>query len=196
MMAAGALVTLLLAQNFSQRGYVETRALAYPQTAPGDSGRMVGDVLVRWEGSYTPSSWLTVSSSLDARTDTHRQVARDWTFDTNGRNIQRPALSMRRMSATIHKGKFTGEIGRQFIRWGKTDILNPTDRFAPKDYLSSVVDSDFLGVIAVRATYESGANTLDVVWQPIFTPSRTPLLNQRWTALPPDRKSTRLNSSH
>ncbi|MFM2125408.1 MAG: hypothetical protein RL328_1859 [Acidobacteriota bacterium] len=185
-MAAGALAALLLAQNFSQRGFVETRAIAYPQTAPGDSGRMVGDVLVRWEGSYSPSSWLTISSSLDARTDTHRQVARDWTFDTDGRNIQRPALSMRRMSAAIHKGKFTAEVGRQFIRWGKADILNPTDRFAPKDYLSSVVDSDFLGVNAVRTTYESGANTVDVVWQPLFTPSRTPLLNQRWTALPPE----------
>ena len=186
MMATGALAALLLAQNFSQRGFVETRALAYPQPAVGDSGRVVGDTLVRWEGSYAPSSWLTISSSLDARTDTHRQVAREWMFDTNGRNIQRPAISMRRMSATIHKGKFTGEIGRQFIRWGKTDILNPTDRFAPKDYLSSVVDSDFLGVNAVRATYESGSNTFDVVWQPIFTPSRTPLLNQRWTTLPPE----------
>ena len=65
----------------------------------------------------------------------------------------RPALSLRRLSATIHKGKVTAEIGRQFIRWGKTDILNPTDRFAPKDYLSSVVDSDFLGVAAARLTY-------------------------------------------
>jgi hypothetical protein len=91
---------------------------------------------------------------------------------------------VRRFSATIHKGKVTAEIGRQFIRWGKTDILNPTDRFAPKDYLSSVVDSDFLGVTAARFTYESGGNTVDLVWQPWFTPSRTPLLNQRWTALP------------
>jgi hypothetical protein len=33
-------------------------------------------------------------------------------------------------------------------------------------------------------TYESGSNTVDVVWQPLFTPSRTPLLDQRWTALP------------
>ena len=40
----------------------------------------------------------------------------------------------------------TAEFGRQIIRWGKTDILTPTDRFAPRDYLSSVVDSDFLGV--------------------------------------------------
>jgi hypothetical protein len=89
------------------------------------------------------------------------------------------------MSAALHKGGATVEIGRQFIRWGKADILNPTDRFAPKDYLASVVDSDFLGVSAARFTYEAGGNTIDLVWQPWFTPSRTPLLNQRWTALPP-----------
>ncbi len=184
MIAAGSFAALLLAQNFTQRGFVETRAITYPQTAPGASGRVIGDALVRWEGDYTPKPWLTISSSLDARTDTHRQVAREWAVDTNGRNIQRPALSMRRLSASFHRGGFTAEVGRQFIRWGKTDILNPTDRFAPKDYLSSVVDTDFLGVNAVRATYESGSNTIDAVWQPVFTPSRTPLLNQRWTSLP------------
>lgn len=186
MMAAGALAALLLAQNLTQRGFIETRAITYPQAAPGDSGRIVGDALLRWEGDFSPTPWLTISSSLDARTDTHRQVLRNAAFDTNGRTIQRPALSMRRMSASIHRGKFTAEVGRQFIRWGKTDILNPTDRFAPKDYLSSVVDTDFLGVNAVRTTYESGSNTIDAVWQPIFTPSRTPLLNQRWTVLPSD----------
>lgn len=102
---------------------------------------------------------------------------------------------MRRFSASIHRGRFTAEIGRQFIRWGKTDILNPTDRFAPKDFLSSVVDTDFLGVNAVRATYESGADTMDVVWQPIFTPSRTPLLNQRWTSLPEDASGLALRDN-
>ena len=39
---------------------------------------------------------------------------------------------------------------------------------------------------AARVTYESGGDTVDLVWQPLFTPSRTPLLNQRWTALPPE----------
>jgi hypothetical protein len=195
MIAAGVFASVLLAQSFMQRGFLETRALAYPQSAPGDSGRMVGDALLRWEGAYTATPWLTISSSFDARTDTHRQVARTWNFDGGGRNIQRPALSMRRMSATLHRGKFTAEIGRQFIRWGKTDILNPTDRFAPKDYLSSVVDTDFLGVNAVRATYESGADTLDVVWQPLFTPSRTPLLNQRWTVIPEEAGGLAINDA-
>jgi hypothetical protein len=185
MIDAGFLLAALLSQSFEQRGFIENRTVAYPQTAPNDSGRVVDEILFREEASYKFAPWLTVSGGFDARTDSHRQTARDGVVDADDRSIQRPAFSIRRLSATIHRGKVTAEIGRQLIRWGKTDILNPTDRFAPKDYLSSVVDTDFLGVTAARVTYESGGNTVDLVWQPWFTPSRTPLLDQRWTALPP-----------
>jgi len=185
MMDAGALLLLtFLGQQFEQRGFIENRTVAFPQTAPNDSAHAVSEMLFREEASYKFTPWFTLSGAFDARADSHRQAARDGVVDADDRSILRPAFSLRRLSATIHKGKVTAEIGRQFIRWGKTDILNPTDRFAPKDYLSSVVDSDFLGVSAARFTVESGGNTVDLIWQPWFTPSRTPLLNQRWTALP------------
>ena len=184
MIAAGVLLVAFLAQQFEQRGFIENRAVMYPQTTPDDSGRVVDELLFREEASYRLSSWLRVSGAFDARTDTHLQTQREWALNGDDRTLERPAFSVRRLSATIHRGKFTAEIGRQLIRWGKTDILNPTDRFAPKDYLSSVVDTEFLGVTAARVTYESGGNTVDLVWQPWFTPSRTPLLNQRWAALP------------
>jgi hypothetical protein len=75
----------------------------------------------------------------------------------------------------------TLQAGKQFVRWGKTDILNPTDRFAPRDYLA-VVDSEFLGVTAARFTAGLQSDTLDLV-AARFTPSRTPLLDQRWAGL-------------
>ncbi len=50
MIAAGTFAAFLLAQSFTQRGYIETRALAYPQSASNDSGHIVGDALLRWEG--------------------------------------------------------------------------------------------------------------------------------------------------
>ena len=121
---------------------------------------------------------------FDARTDSHDDTERSPHLDFDDREILRPALSVRRLSAILHHGRWTAEIGRQFIRWGKADILNPTDRFAPKDFIATVVDADFLGVAAARATYDSGGNSVDLVWQPWFTPSRTPLLDQRWTVIP------------
>jgi hypothetical protein len=175
----------LLAQNFEQRGFFENQALVYPQTAPNDGGYLVNETLLRWDASVKTGSWFKLSGSFQAQTDSHRQTEREWRVDADDRSIQRPAFSVRQLSATLHKGKVTAEIGRQFIRWGKTDILIPTDRFAPRDYLSNVVDSDFLGVTAARLTISGASDSLDLVWQPWFTPSRTPLLNQRWTVLPP-----------
>lgn len=181
----GLFLLALVAQNFEQRGYIENQALFYPQKAPNDSAQAVDQAAIRWEASYKLTPWLKLNGSLQALADTHRQVDREARLDVDDRTIQRPALSLREFSATIHKGKVTAQIGRQIIRWGKTDILTPTDRFAPKDYLSSVVDSDFLAVPAVRVTIANATDSLDAIWQPWFTPSRTPLLDQRWTALPP-----------
>jgi hypothetical protein len=171
------------AQSFSQRGFFEALGTFYPQTAPNDSGQAVGEALLRYEPAWTPKPWLKLSGSFDARTDSHLQVERDWPVTIDDRTIRRPAFAIRRLSATLSAGRWTFELGRQFIRWGKADILNPTDRFAPKDFLN-VVNPDFLGVVAARGTYERGNDTLDLVFQPWFTPSRTPLLNQRWTVLP------------
>ncbi len=170
-------------QAFAQRGFFETRLVAYPQTAPGDRGRGVAEALLRYEGTWKPLPGWRFASNLDARTDTHRQVERAWDLSWQDREIRRPAFAVRRLSATYHRGPLTFEAGRQFIRWGKADILNPTDRFAPRDYLE-VVDNDFLGVTAARVTLEKGRETLELVWQPLFTPSRLPLLNQRWAVLP------------
>jgi hypothetical protein len=61
--------------------------------------------------------------------------------------------------------------------------LNPTDRFAPRDYLT-IVGDDFLAVTGARVIYERKGNTIDAVWVPRFTPSRMPLVDQRWTAVP------------
>ena len=179
----GLLLLTLLTQNVEQRGFIENRALLFPQDAPNDSANAVNQSLLRWEGSYKPSPWLKFNGAFDARLDTHRQVDRQLRLNLDDRTTQRPALALRQFSASIHKGKVTAELGRQIIRWGKTDIITPTDRFAPRDYLSSVVDSDFLGVAAARVTVAGASDSFDLVYQPWFTPSRTPLLNQRWTAL-------------
>ena len=171
------------AQNFTERGFVETSLTLYPQAAPNDSGHVVDENLFRYEASYKALSWLRFSGSFDARFDTHQQVERALHIDWQDRSLRRPAMSARDFNATVSRGKLTAEFGKQFIRWGKADILNPTDRFAPKDFLS-VTDPGFLAILATRVIYDTGSNSVDLVWQPRFTPARTPLLNERWTVLP------------
>lgn len=171
------------AQNFSQRGFLETTALVFPETAPGDGARVVGEALFRYEAFYKLTN-LTFAGSVDLRTDTHRETARDGGDIWWDRSRQRPLFAIRRLSATYTRGRLTVVAGKQLIRWGKADVLTPTDRFAPRDFLS-VVDSDFLPITAARATYGTQSDTLDVIFSPRLTPSRVPLLNQRWAVLPP-----------
>jgi len=171
-------------QAFTEQGFVETDVFAFPQIVPNDHGYFVGDFLARWDASYKPAPWITFSGGLEAQTDTHLDTERSFRFDVTDRGLLRPAFSLRSGEVTLHKGHFTLDLGKQFIRWGKADILNPTDRFAPRDYLN-VVDADFLGVLAARGTVEYKGTSVDLVWTPRFTPSRIPLIDQRWAVVPP-----------
>ena len=91
-------------------------------------------------------------------------------------------LAVRRAVMTYARGPFTVELGKQFVRWGQTDILSPTDRFTPRDYLI-VVSSDPLAVTAARVTLSKGSNSLGLVYLPRMTPSRLPILTHRWAGL-------------
>jgi hypothetical protein len=167
------------AQTVSQRGFVEATGIAYVQPTPIDDRQLIGEALFRQEATWRPASWLSFAGAFDARAATDDRVDPEWRFDCADRGLKRPAACVRRLSAALRRGGLTLEAGKQFVRWGKADILNPTDRFAPRDLLD-VIDNDFLAVSAARLNYERGSNTIDLVWSPRFTPSRLPLSNGRW----------------
>jgi hypothetical protein len=192
MLAAALVGTPAAAQSVTQRGFVELDGLLFPQDAANDGRNAVGDLLVREDVFLTATPWLQLAAGGELRANTHGQVRESWEIDFSDRGIRRPALAVRRVSATMHRGPLTLDVGKQFIRWGKTDIVTPTDRLAPRDYLD-VIDSEFLAVRGVRATVAGATNVLDLVWVPYFTPSRMPLLDQRWTVLQPDVKDVRFS---
>jgi len=169
------------AQVVSQRGFVDVALTSFPQDAPNDDVNNIGDLLIREEVFVKPSPFLQFAAGADVRANTHDQV--DASVNIDDRDLKRPALSIRRLSATLNRGAFTLDVGKQFIRWGKTDILTPTDRFAPRDFLN-VIDTELLPVTGVRGNVRAGNDDIEVVWVPIFTPSRIPLLDQRWAVLP------------
>jgi hypothetical protein len=175
--------SVLAAQDFSQRGFFETGGYFFPQTAPDDSSHVVGEGLLRYEAFYKITQNFKLAGGFDLRTDTHNETDRSLGLSWFDRSRIRPAFAIRRLSATYTNGKLTVEVGKQYVRWGKTDVLNPTDRFAPRDFLT-VVDNDFLGITAARITYGTQSNTIDLVVEPQLTPSCVPLLNQRWAVLP------------
>jgi hypothetical protein len=182
------------AQLVSQRGFAEGRLTLFPQDAPTDAVSAVTDLLLREEVFIKPAPWIQFAAAADVRANSHDQVEASWRVDFTDRGRQRPAISVRRLSATLSRGPITVDVGRQFIRWGKTDIVTPTDRFAPRDFLN-VVDTELLAVSGVRGVLQIGSHTLDAVWLPTFTPSRLPLVNQRWVVAPVDPRLVSLNDA-
>jgi hypothetical protein len=173
------------AQVVSQRGFVDGSVVLFPQQAANDPTRGVGDLLARDDVFVKPAPWLQFAGGVDVRADTHDQVQESWRVDLTDRTNRRPRIAVRRLSATVNRGPLTVDAGKQFIRWGKTDIVTPTDRFAPRDFLN-VIDAEFIAVIGVRAVVQAGDETFEGVWLPRFTPSRVPLFDQRWTAVTGD----------
>ena len=185
--AIASLVLLLAvtasAQTVTQRGFLDGSALLFPRQAQNDPAQAVGDFLAREEVFATLAPWIRLAAGVDYRANSHDQVEDRWRLDLSDRGTLRPRLSLRRATATITHGPLSIEAGKQFIRWGKTDIVTPTDRFAPRDFLN-VVDNDFLAVTGVRVSTQLSDDSIEAVWVPRFTPSRIPLVNQRWTAVP------------
>jgi hypothetical protein len=144
-----------------------------------DRAHLVADLLAREEVFAQPAEWLRLASGFELRANSHDQVEDDWHLRFWDRTDRRPRLTVRTLSATVTRGPYTLDVGKQFIRWGKTDIVVPTDRFAPRDYLT-VVEAPFLAVTGLRGTAQFGGYTIEAAWVPRLTPSRTPLLTQRW----------------
>ena len=170
-------------QMISHRGFVEGAAFVFPVEARNDPTHLVGDLLVREDVSVRPARWFLMQVGLDLRANTDDQVQASWELDWDDRGSARPRLSIRRLAATLTHGPLTIEVGKQFVRWGKTDVVVPTDRFAPRDFLT-VVDAPYLAITALRGTVQAGTHTLEAVWSPHLTPSRLPLLGHRWAVLP------------
>lgn len=173
------------AQTVSQRGVVDVRGFVFPQVAPNDRTRGIGQALFREEVFVKAAGWVQFAAGLDLRSDSHDQVDDRWRLDFSDRGVRRPRAAIRRATATFTAGAFTLDVGKQFIRWGRADVLNPTDRFAARDFLN-VIDSEFLPVTGVRPSLHIGKETFEVVWVPRLTPSRLPLFDQRWTVVPPE----------
>ena len=110
--------------------------VAYPwrhRERAQEMGRAVADVLWRQEGLFRPAPWLQLAAGADLRANTHNEVEHVWRIDWEDRETLRPRLAVRRLAATVSAKGFTLDVGKQFIRWARADVLNPIDRFAIGD---------------------------------------------------------------
>ncbi len=81
------------------------------------------------------------------------------------------------------QGPLNLSLGKQAIRWGKSDEINPTDNFTPEDwseYLNLSRAERKLPVWMVKADYAFEPWQLEAVWQPYFVPSIIPETGSDW----------------
>ncbi len=71
-----------------------------------------------------------------------------------------------------HGGAWDLVVGKQYVFWGVTDWVNPTDLFTPWDYthMGSELEDYRIAPWAVRATGWVGGSSIDLVWVPLPLP--------------------------
>lgn len=68
-------------------------------------------------------------------------------------------------------------LGQQFLFWGRTDWVNPTDNINPWDYqnISPEIEDYRIPIMAAKGDLYLGPVTLQIVGIPFFEPDRIPL---------------------
>lgn len=118
-------------------------------------------------------------------------LAPQWKVDT-GNYVREPWQNFRDSNFndpyfSFHQGylKYRGEsydiaVGKQIYSWGTADGYNPTDYLLnPWDY-QDIPDREKIGMFSVSANYYLPETSFQLILVPLFTPSRIPMVNNRW----------------
>ncbi len=91
----------------------------------------------------------------------------------------------------LHPGPVDISVGKQYVFWGQTDWINPTDLFTPWDYvnISSELEDYRVAPWAIRATAYARATSFDLVWVPWPLPHAmdfSPMADEGFEVADPD----------
>ena len=90
------------AQTLTQRGLRRGQpSVSFRRRRPTIRRSVVGDFLAREELFVKPAPWMQFAGGLDLRANSHDQVEDRWRLDLDDRGVQRPRLSLRRLTATL-----------------------------------------------------------------------------------------------
>ena len=184
--ACGCFATVLYPyrQGFPQNsweygGFLQESGRIYAQEPNPADAYAEGSAQFQLWGRASIRKNISVKSVLDFRIDTHRNVERGRWLDLEQRGLRQPANAISELYLDARLGRVDLRLGRQRIRWGRADGFNPTDNIVPYDYLATF-DDERLPVNALKADTWFARTNVEVVWLPFYSPTRLPLLGQRW----------------
>jgi hypothetical protein len=152
------------AQDFSLGGY--TKIFAHPNlNSPYRFDRLGSRLQLKVQGSVFESVdfFSAVDFNWDLADTTYAQKMRTYPVESY---------------IDIFSDWLDVRIGNQFIFWGTTDWVNPTDNINPWDYvnISAEIEDYRIPVTAAKFDfYPSDAFTFEFVWLPVFQPNKIPL---------------------
>jgi hypothetical protein len=164
---------------FEFGGFLEASGRLFARRPNPPDAYATGASHFRLWSHATLSRCISWRGQVDFRIDTHRNVDRGRWADFNGRGLRQPAGEISEFYLDMKLGRVDLRAGKQVIRWGRADGFNPTDNIIPFDYLDTLTD-ERLAVPALKADAYLGKARFETVWIPFYTPTRLPLLGQRW----------------
>jgi hypothetical protein len=160
-------------------GFVEQFGLFYARRPNASDTLAAAQARLHLWGRAPLGGRLRLHGSWDGRLDTHRDVDRGRWLDFSQRRLREPGGAVSELYVDAKLGRMDLRIGSQQIRWGRADGFNPTDNAVPYGYLDLFSDAR-IAVPAAKADLYTGKARFEAAWIPFFTPTRLPLLGQRW----------------
>jgi hypothetical protein len=165
------------------KGTLTNKLAVYPDTTPNDDRHVEDEVIleVEWARRLTPWAEMKLVGEVRKDNDSFDEGV-NWQIPET--SLHRSIVDLKEAVARFSRGPYEVSVGKQIFAWGTAEAFNPTDNLNAYDYLDPL-DREKLGAwsVAARATF-GPANLLFVI-VPVFTPSRLPLSDSRWTPTPP-----------
>jgi hypothetical protein len=162
-------------------GSVEYRVFPYFHRARGDD-RVVNEVsaelrIRRKLGDYF--DFLAVPRFI--MDDDH--LSHGAMDDLVDKDIRRNIINLKEWHLRFKKDYFSASAGKQIFSWGTADMFNPTDNLNPRDF-TDFIENEKIGVPSVSLDYFRSSWKLEFIFIPLFTPTRLPLFDTRWSPVP------------
>ena len=98
-------------------------------------------------------------------------------------DIKRNIANIKEWNARFKSDHFTASLGKHIFSWGTADGFNPTDNVNPRDF-TDFIENEKIGVPSLDLNFFSGNYRFEAIVIPVFTPSRLPLFDKRWSPIP------------
>ncbi len=126
----------------------------------------------------------TLNLSFDKRGEKAAFKANPMLYHYNSDSL---SFNLREIYADMYFKNFDLRIGKQQIVWGKADGVFITDIVSPlnlTEFLLPDFDEIRIGVVSAKMDYYIGNSTIEAIWIPQFTPTKTPATNSSWYIQP------------